>query len=35
MDIAKTKAAPPYPCTGCMKADRCDYTVKFCDAWYR
>lgn len=31
----KSKAAPPYPCTGCMKADRCDYTGKFCDAWHR
>ena len=35
MDIAKTKAPPPYPCEGCVWVARCDHTGQVCDAWRR
>lgn len=35
MDIAKTKAPPPYPCKGCVWVARCDRGNLACDAWRR
>ena len=28
MDIAKTKAPPPYPCEGCVWVARCDNAAR-------